>query len=62
MKWKKVSSVTAVSDCGRYEVRISVTTTGKQFFNAWRTSDGKHIEASFQKRLVKEACEKDAAK
>jgi hypothetical protein len=62
MKWKKLSSVTAISECGRYEVRIARLSTGKPFYNAWHIPTNKHIEASFDKAIVKAACEAHAEK
>lgn len=59
MKFKTVKQNVAQSDCGRYEIRaasLDGTARAKKFYNAWFIPDGKHIDASFDKKLVIAAC------
>jgi hypothetical protein len=47
----------AISECGNYEIRMSLTKEGgKEFCNAWHVPTDKHIEASFDREAVKAAC------
>jgi hypothetical protein len=63
--FKSIKRNVAVSACGRYEIRAAAVNeleSARKFYNAWRVADGKHIEASFDKKLVIAACVSDAAK
>lgn len=51
-----------VSDCNRYEITAVENTAGKKFYNARLIATRKHIEASYDKKLVIQACKRHAAK
>lgn len=59
MKWRGLTETVAESECGAYQVKLSVCDRGR-FYNAWRTADNKHIDASHDKAKVLRACEADA--
>lgn len=63
MKWRaNLARSIAVSDCGRYEVRLSTDRHRGDFYNAWFLPTNKHIEASHKKKIVVAACIAHAAK
>jgi hypothetical protein len=63
VKWRLSSRANvAESDCGRYEIRRSNDRTRGDFYNAWYLPANKHIEASHQKKVVREGCEQHAAR
>ena len=57
MTFKRHGDRLAISSCGAYEIRMSLTKEGgKIFFNGWHVPTDKHIEASFDREIVKAAC------
>lgn len=62
MKFRRKTSTVAVSECGQYEIRMARTVDGRVFHNAWHVPTEKHIEASFDRAVVKRACEAHAKK
>lgn len=62
MKFHPVTSARALSACGNYELRAARNIDGRAFYNGWHVPTDKHIEASYDKELVKAACMAHSAK
>ncbi len=62
MKFIRQSSVTAISECGRFEVRAARNLSGKPFYNAYDLRTDKHVGASFNMTQVSEECERYLAR
>jgi len=61
MKWRRHGNV-ATTDCGCYEMRVSIDAQRRQYFNAWHIPSGKHIAAGHKNKDVAAACDAHAAK